>query len=413
MATAERIPPQPRTDASAPSRAPIELEAFHAFPYGLLVLDRSGRIVCRNREATRLIQAMGLPEDDLTCCALLGCRRPDTVLEAACLTDLALKHDGALPEVRVDLRTPAGSTATWVAAAPVGGGGGSRGGRVVLQLRPGISGDRRQRTDPHWMIGPRLHVRTLGRTVVESAEGPIDGAWLDQRTGQLLKYFVAERRRAVAVDEIGESIWPGADYAVGTSVRYYVHVLRRKLEPQRGSREPSAFIAGCSGTYRLRLDHVEVDADQFEARVSAGLAAAETDPQAAAAEIELGLAIYRGDFLADLPYAEWAMPERDRLHDLACVGLRRLADIRLDLRLLDGATRSLERLAALQPFDEDVHRRLMELDIVRGRRSDAVRRYAALRSRIRQTFGQDPNFTPADLACRPSLLADRGMLEGR
>jgi DNA-binding SARP family transcriptional activator len=385
----------------------MELEAFQAFPYSLLVLDLHGRIICRNRAATQLIEAMSLPEDGLTCCALLGCHQPDTVLAAACLTDLALQHDGALPEVRVDLRTPSGSTATWVAAATVDGDSDRR---VVLQLRPGVSGDRRQRTTPHWMTGPRLRVRTLGRTVVESAEGPIGGAWLDQRTGQLLKYLVTERRRAAAIDEIGENIWPGADYAVGTSVRYYVHALRRKLEPQRGSREPSSFIAGCSGTYRLRLDHVEVDADEFEACVSAGLAAAGSD---AAAEIERGLAIYRGDFLADLPYAEWAMPERDRLHDLACVGLRRLTDIRLQLGLLDGAGASLERLAALQPFDEDVHRRLMELDIAQGRRSDAVRRYAALRSRIRQIFGQEPNFTLADFARQPGLLADRGMVEER
>ncbi len=384
--------------ATARRHASLESEVFNAFPYGLLVLDRDGSVVCRNQEAARLIKAMGLSATGLTCCALLGCRRPETVLEAGCLTELALSREQALPEVRVDLHTAAGPTAVWAVAAAIAGDP----ARVVLQLRPGDSADRRRRTSPHWMTGPRLRIRTLGRTVVESVEGPIGGAWLDQRTGQLLKYFVAERQRAAAVDEIGESIWPGADYAVGASVRYYVHALRRKLEPQRGPREPSAFIAASRGTYRLDLDNVEVDADEFEARVSAGLAAVETDPQAAAAEIERGLAIYRGDFLADLPYAEWAMPERHRLHDLACIGLRRLADIRLELRLVDGAARSLERLATLQPFDEDVHRRLMELDIMQGRRSDAVRRYAALRSRMRRTFGQDPNFAPADLA-RPRL----------
>jgi len=321
------------------------------------------------------------------------------VLEAGCLTELALSRETTLPEIRVDLRTPAGPIAVWVAAAKIG----SDGTRVVLQLRPGIAGDRRRRTSPHWMSGSKLRVNTLGRTVVESVEGPIGGAWLDQRSGQLLKYLVAERHRAVTVDEIGESIWPGAEYAVGASVRYYVHALRRKLEPQRGPREPSAFIAARCGTYRLELENVEVDADEFEARVSAGLAAVETDPQAAAAEIERGLAIYRGDFLADLPYAEWAMPERHRLHDLACIGLRRLADIRLDLRAVDGAASCLERLAALQPYDEDVHRRLIEVDIMRGRRSDAVRRYAALRSRIRRTFGHDPDFTPEDIARRARL----------
>ena len=396
MATAARVTHLPV--GTRPLHASLEFEAFTGFPYGLLVLDRGGRVVCRNEEATRLIDAMGLPGVGLTCCQLLGCRRPDTVLETACLTELALSRGTALPEIRVDLPTPTGPTAMWVGAATIGSGN----MRVVLQLRPGIARDRRRRTSPHWMSGPTLRIHTLGRTVVESVEGPISGAWLDQRTGQLLKYLVAERHRAAAVDEIGESIWPGADYAVGASVRYYVHALRRKLEPERGLREPSAFIAARCGTYRLKLDHVEVDADRFEAHVTAGVAAVESDPQAAAAEIERGLALYRGDFLADLPYAEWAMPERHRLHDLACMGLRRLADIRLELRLVDGAARSLERLATLQPYDEDVHRRLMELDIMQGRRSDAVRRYAALRCRIRRTFGHDPNFTPADLA-RPRL----------
>jgi DNA-binding SARP family transcriptional activator len=375
----------------------MEREVFSGFPYGLLVLDRTGRVVSHNHEAKRLFEEMGLAAEGLTCCALLGCRTPDTVLSSACLTELAIGRGGALPEVRVDIATAGGACSMWIAAAPIGAGP----ARVVLQLRPGIAGDRRQRTDPHWMSGPRLRILTLGRTVVESGEGPIGGAWLDQRAGQLLKYLIAERHRAVTIDEIAESIWPRADYAAGASVRYYIHALRRKLEPQRGSREPSAFIAASAGAYSLRLEHLDVDADAFESHLSAGLAA-DADPLVAAAEIEMGLALYRGDFLAELPYAEWAMAERHRLHDLACLGLRRLADIREERRLIDGAARCLERLAALQPYDEDVHRRLMEFDIIQGHRSDAVRRYATLRTRLRQTFGHDPSFTPADLA-RPQL----------
>lgn len=393
MATVAGTQAHRHAGAGARRRVSLESEAFSAFPYGLLVFDRGGRLVCRNREASRLIGSLDLAKAELTCCSLLGCRRPDTVLEATCVTDLALARDAPLPEIRVDIGSRPGGSAMWVTAAAIGDGE-----RVVLQLRPGVTDDRRRRTTPHWMAGPRLRIRTLGATGVESAEGPIGGAWLDQRAGQLLKYLIAERRRAVAVDEIGESIWAGADYAVGASVRYYVHALRRRLEPQRGSREPSAFIVSRCGTYRLQLDHVDLDADEFEAHVDAGLTAAEASPQAAAAELERGLAIYRGDFLVELPYAEWAMPERHRLHDLACLGLRRLAEIRLELRVLDGAARALERLTTLQPFDEDVHRRLMELDIMRGRRSDAVRRYAALRSRLRRTFGHDPDFTLTDLA---------------
>jgi DNA-binding SARP family transcriptional activator len=383
---------------SAGASVSLESEAFNAFPYAMLVLDRDGRVLARNAQAAELIDSMGLPDAGLTCCALLGCRLADTVLEHGCVSELALAHEQALPEIRLELRSSTGADAMWMTASALGGAD----ARVVLQLRPGQAGDRRRRTSPHWMAGPRLHIRTLGSTAVESPEGSIGGAWLDQRTGQLLKYLVAERRRALTVDEIGESIWPGADYAVGASVRYYVHALRRRLEPERGTREPSAFILARGGSYRLDLDHVSVDADEFEAHVSSGLAAAPSDPQAGGDLLERGLALYRGDFLAELPYAEWALAERHRLHDLACIALRRLADVRMQRESLDGAARALERLTVLQPFDEDVYRRLMELDIACGRRSDAVRRYATLRSRLRRTFGHDPDFTPADLA-RPQV----------
>jgi DNA-binding SARP family transcriptional activator len=399
MATAGVVPPQ-LDDASKPrsGNASTQRAAFECFPYGLLVLDGRGRLVCANREASRLIAAAGLSEAGLTCCSLLACGAPDTALEGNCLTELAVRNGRVLPEMRVETRTGAGVGSMWITASPIDGDD----ARVVVQMRPARPDDRRRHAAPNWTPGPLLRIRTLGATVVESPDGPIDGAWLDQRTGQLFKYLIAERRRAVTVDEIGESIWREADYAVGTSVRYYVHALRRKLEPTRGLRERSAFISANCGTYRLALDHISLDADEFEAGITGGIAAAGRDPAGAAEEIERSLALYRGDFLADLPYAEWAMAERHRLHELACTGLRRLADIRLERRALDGVSRALERLATLQPFDEDVHRRLMEIDIARGRRSDAVRRYATLRCRLRRTFGHDPDFTPADLA-RPRV----------
>ncbi len=381
-------------DSPARLARTLEHEAFRRLRYGLLVVDREGRLVSSNLVAERLIEAVGLDPAELTCCQLLGCRTPDTVLADACVTDLALAHGEPPPEMRVEIPVAGGLQAMWIAVAPLE----EAGDRVVLLLRPGVAGDRRRRTDPHWMAGARLRICTLGRTTVESSEGAIGGNWLDQRTGQLLKYLVAERHRTVHADEIGENIWPDADFAVAASVRYYIHALRRKLEPARGNREPSTFVISGAGCYRLNLNNISIDADDFERHLTAGLAAIESAPHEAAETIEMGLSLYRGDFLADIPYADWAMLERHRLRDLACMGLRSLTQIRLDRRLLDSAIRSLEQLAGLQPYDEEVHRRLMELYIARGRRSEAVRRYSSLRARIRRTFGHDPSFTLASLS---------------
>jgi DNA-binding SARP family transcriptional activator len=374
----------------------LQLAAFQQFPYGILVLEGDGRVASFNDEARGLIDAMGLEEAEATCCNLLGCRVPGTVLAEVCLTELARAREGALPEIRIDVTTADGALrALWVLVAPFEQPDGSY---FVLQMRPGPARDRRRRTDPHWMTGPSLRVRALGRVAVESAEGPLGGSWLDQRTGQLFKYLLTERNRFVHADEIGESLWPNASFAIAGSVRYYIHALRRRIEPQRGNREPSSFIVSRSGSYRLNPEFVKIDADEFEALIAMGLGASERDRSAALASLEGGLALYHGDFLADSPYADWAMTERHRLHNLACTGLRRLAELHLADESTGGATQALERLAKMVPYDEGVHRRLMEIDIADGRRSDAVRRYNLLKTRTKRTFGHDLGFTPADLS---------------
>jgi DNA-binding SARP family transcriptional activator len=386
------------------SDSTIDLEAFRRFPYGLLVMSRDGTIVSRNLAASRLIEDRGLSPDGLKCCELLDCGVPGTVLAGGCVTGMALGRGALLPEMRIDLDTRSGSRSLWIAASPLDGeGNGASATCVVLQLRPGVAGDRRRRTEPHWMDGPRLRIRALGGMVVESPEGAIRGEWLDQRTGELLKYLVAERHRSVPVEQIGESVWPRAGYSIAGSVRYYIHALRSKLEPDRAKRAPSSFIVSQAGGYRLNLDRVSIDADEFEAHVCAGLALVQSDADAGACELENGLTLYRGEFLADVPYAEWALAERHRLHELACRALRELADLRLDRRMFLAARRTLERLAVMQPYDEAVHRELMELDILSGQRSNAIRRYGVLRSRMRRTFGHDPGFTPANLIASAGL----------
>ena len=181
-------------------------------------------------------------------------------------------------------------------------------------------------------------------------------------------------------------------------MRYYVHALRGYLEPDRPARQTSAFVVHARGGYALDLRHLEIDADEFERDVRAGLAAMEAgDASRAREHLGTALALYRGDFLADEPYAEWASDERDRLRQLAGRALHALADADEATGDLDAATDNLERLVSMEPYDLDVHRRLLTLCLRRGRRTDAVRRYASLRRRMLSVFGEDLDFTLADL----------------
>ena len=108
--------------------------------------------------------------------------------------------------------------------------------------------------------------------------------------------------------------------------------------------------------------------------------------------------LYQGDFLAEDPYAEWALDERERLRELAGRALRAQVSIQVQMENLEVAADHARRLADMEPFDTDVQKLFIDLCLKRGRRSEAFRRYAVLRKRLLTSFEQEPDFDLADLA---------------
>jgi DNA-binding SARP family transcriptional activator len=120
------------------------------------------------------------------------------------------------------------------------------------------------------------------------------------------------------------------------------------------------------------------------------------------AEALLGdaIALYCGEFLADDPYADWAFSEREYLRSLAGKALAALAQISLGSGRLVAAAEHLQRLAELEPFDSHVHQMLIEVCLRRGRRTEALRHYHALRARLHRAFGEQPDFELTSVAAR-------------
>jgi DNA-binding SARP family transcriptional activator len=381
--------------AGAQDDAPLD-GLFDDFPYGLLLVDSLGRPLAVNPAAQAILGRLGNgPATTPPSCCELVCQHAAS-LDGECLTKRSLSSRVLSPEIGVEFsKRPL--LAAWVTAAPI-----SRGrGRVLFHLRPIGPGERRRESTPRWAKGGRLRIFTLGQTRIESPEGPIGGEWVEQRPGQLLKYLVCRRGEVAQASEIAESLWPdSAARAVG-SVRYFVHGLRSKLEPERENRAPSSFVIGRRGGYALNEPRVWVDADEFEHLVTSGLASLlGGERRTAISRLERSIELYRGDFLADEPYAEWAFIEREHLRDLAGQALRALTDLAIEVENFDTAAERARRLAALEPFDSDAQRRHIEICLRRGRRTEALRRYAVYQQRMLRSFGEQPEFTLADLTAR-------------
>ena len=149
----------------------------------------------------------------------------------------------------------------------------------------------------------------------------------------------------------------------------------------------------------MEMSRVWVDADEFEELIQNGRRCLESGESLMGAErFTEAVNLYRGDFLEDEHYADWAVPERERLRGLATEALRLLAQLARARADLESAAAHLERLAGLHPFDSGAQREMMEMCIARGRRSEAMRRYEALRARMLRQFGERPDFELSDLS---------------
>jgi DNA-binding SARP family transcriptional activator len=362
--------------------------------FGIIVTDADGAVIEANETARQMIAAAkGDWPEGASCCSLFGCRRSEPLAEH-CITELAAGSEQPLPELRVDLPPQRPTSAVWITAARVT----PEGSQVVMHLRPAGIGDRRRRTQPHWMAKPQLRIRALGRTRVETEEIAIEGDWLLQRPGQLLKYLVCQRGRPAHVDEIVEALWPEAGITGRNTVRHYVHALRGRVEPDRSPRAPSAFITSGGSAYALD-PRVAVDVDEFEGLVSAGFSpvGSKQDEIAKVGLLERAMSLYRGDLIAEEPFAEWAFAERELMRGLAYKALSRLVEHYLERGDIPAATAQLERAGELRPLDDEVQRQLIGVYLEQGRHSDAARRFAAYRKRILDEFGTEPNFTLTEL----------------
>ena len=213
-------------------------------------------------------------------------------------------------------------------------------------------------------------------------------------------------------DQIGETLWPEAGpQESGNRLRYNIHALRSKLEPGR-ERRGGGFILTPRGGYALDSSRVWIDADRFEVEVLAGLGSARQGlPEEAEGHLAEALGLYRGEFLAGDPYLDFALTERERLHDLACRAARERVRIAVEMGRLDGAAEHADRLAAMEPFDADSQRLVIEVCLRRGRHSEAHRRWSTYRKKLAGSFGSEPSFDLRQVESDLRLKSVREMVE--
>ncbi|WP_370949400.1 BTAD domain-containing putative transcriptional regulator [Amycolatopsis sp. cg5] len=193
-------------------------------------------------------------------------------------------------------------------------------------------------------------------------------------------------RGQVSRQDLVDAVW-GENRPLSNA---YTHIsgLRRTLEPGRLPRATDGLIASTDTGYSLEID---CDVHRFHAlRASASRLRKAGRLEAALADLESAIDLWRGEALAGLP-GPFAAAERADLNGLRIATAEDWAEILLELGRHGEAIPTLTVLCREQPLRERPHELLMRALHRGGRTSEALNVYASAHSALIAS-GIEPDF---------------------
>lgn len=237
-----------------------------------------------------------------------------------------------------------------------------------------------------------LYIQTLGpfRVWRHGYEIP-STAWGREKALHLLQVLVCHRGHPLHREQVMEALWPESPSAhAATGLRVALSALRKALAVK--PTDADDFIRREGEMIQLDMTRgVRVDADEFLRLLQEARRLETIDPSRAVTLYESGLALYRGDFLEENPYAEWAIEERERLQMEYLMAAERLARLLLGRDDCEGAMRWANAILAKDPLWEEAYAVLMESQWRQGHRGLAVRTFERCRKRLREALAVEPS----------------------
>lgn len=231
-----------------------------------------------------------------------------------------------------------------------------------------------------------VRVHCLGHfRVLVGDEEVTQERWVSAKARDLLAYFVTFRREHIPVERALDEVWPDTGGRGKTAFHTALYRLRSAL---RSEGQSTKFILVESGEYWLDAARFQIDVEEFDAAMAKARAARGDDE--AAHWYEQALSLYQGEYLSNLLYQEWAMPERRRLNEDYLTALRSLATYRAGTGKYRSALALLREVLQNDPLREESHCEAMRYYACLGDRSGLVRQYRRLEAVLDEQLGVQP-----------------------
>jgi len=261
----------------------------------------------------------------------------------------------------------------------------------------------------------RLCLRVLGsfEVMLDGVAIPED-AWPRRKTKSLLKVLLTAPGDPFTVDQLIEAVLPEADVSrAASNIRARVSELRKVLEPSLRRGSDSQYVKRIGEGYAFNPNSDSwLDSLQFEQQIAEGHQHADGSQWTRAVDsLKSASALYRGEFLVEDRYADWAKNTRSRLREQHLQGLSRLAACYAELGRHRQVASCCRKILAVDACHESAAQQLLKVQSDTGHRAQMTRTYQQLEQALQGQLGVEPSVETQELfrelSQRESTRAER------
>ena len=281
-------------------------------------------------------------------------------------------------------------------------------------------------TDASERPAPELYATLLGAFALYRGRARLQ-LGNNRSVVDLCRYLVAHAGRPVARDALIELLWPGSE---PTRAVHRLHVAVSQLRAALGNGHARQDMIVCEDErYLVPLHAVATDCERFDelsqmpivqsdlvgkgvsfdhgfvvnplccpsrttiltGRYSHGTDVYANDHDGAAAALGAAVEVAAGEYMADQPYADWALSRRTRYAERRLNALMFLCEHALLRNHPAQAIDYAQQILAIDGLRERAHRHLMRAQCALGQRACAVRQYRRCAATLQRALGIPPS----------------------
>lgn len=238
-----------------------------------------------------------------------------------------------------------------------------------------------------------LKIFTLGQFKIVLKNGDIYNiSSRSNKLWNLFKFFLINSDKGIAPEVILENLSPDIDYIdPSNTVHNMIYRLRKLLSSESIFDNNENIILFTNGCYKLNIqEDIWVDFIELEKWVNKAEIIKKENSLEAIEYYRNAFDIYGGELLPELIYEDWVVPKRTYYKNLYLKIVLNLSKLYANQQSYDSIIRVCQQAVTIEPYEEEIHIKLMENLINVGKIKETKIHYEETVKVFEKEFGIKP-----------------------